>query len=124
MLKISEPFGSDKPSANQYQTKDGYNTTCLAPPKNYMYEIRYIKDYYDKGDNQQWYRGEILMNDIECDGYIVEVNNIHGNEFDYKIHVRNASYLYLCDVTLNNIRLAIKECERNLLKLNKYEETE
>lgn len=120
MIKISEPFGSDKPNANQYQTENGYNTTCLAPPKNYMSEIRYIKDYWDEDDEQQWYRGEILMNDIECDGYVVEVNNVHGDMFEYRVHVRDALYLYLCDITLNNMRLAIKECERNLLKLNKY----
>ena len=107
MIKISEPFGSDKPNANQYQTENGYNSSCLAPPKIYMFEIRYIKDYWDEDDEQQWYRGEILMNDIECDGYVVEVNNVHGDMFEYRIHVRNALYLYLCDEELVDCRKAL-----------------
>ena len=121
MIKISEPFGSPNPNENQYLKKEGYYDGCLSPPKDYAYEIRYVKDYYDTDEDQQWYMAEILLCDTECDGMIIDVLHILDDDFEYDLNVRGNSYVKFDDSVFHNLSLAIAECKETLWKLNGFE---
>ncbi len=106
--KISEPFNHPK-EQGYYYTRLGLNSDEESG------DIRYVEDFKDE-DGKQWYKAQILYEDLEVDGFIIEVRDIDGEDdlYEVDIHTTGSKYIRLTPDMLEDISLRVEEAKENL----------
>ena len=106
--KISEPWN--------YPKEQGYYYTCLGLNSDQESgDIRYVEDFKEE-DGKQWYKAQILYEDLEVDGFIIEVRDIDGEDdlYEVDIHTTGSKYIRLDTEMVEDIPVLVEEAKEKL----------
>ena len=106
--KISEPWNHPK--------EQGYYYACLGLNSDEESgNIRYVEDFKEE-DGKQWYKAQILYEDLEVDGFIIEVRDIDGEDdlYEVDIHTTGSKYIRLNPEMLEYISVLVEEAKEKL----------
>jgi len=69
-----------------------------------------------KEDGKQWYKAQILYEDLEVDGFIIEVRDIDGEDdlYEVDIHTTGSKYIRLNPEMVEDISVLVEEAKEKL----------